>query len=711
MTMPVAGTLFRLPGISQVPLNLHPPLHLHRTRGKLESILIMNHFKTARISNFLREHWIPILLALLWGIVLSAYAWLRHMRINSSTFDLGIKSQVIWNTWRGDWFASTIEVSNYLGDHVQLIFLLLAPLLGFWRDVRILLIVQAFLLSLGAIPVYRIALRKLGDQRLAVLFSLVYLLYPLLGFVNRFDFHPVVFTIPFFLVAYDLLESNQPGWATLFILLSLSLREEVGLTVFAFGIYASVFMDRRRLGLVWAGTGLTWSLFALFWLMPAFRGEVSDTVGRYVWLGESPGQILTNLISRPRMVLEHLLVPYRAAVPLKLFLPVGFLALIAPAPLLVTLPALAYNLLSETPSQSSIYFQYLAPAVPFIFIAAIQGATRVQGWIGEKKAPAILAIVLGSGMILAWIWDNPFTQTIDAPYFPVYGLEPQIDSGPFYRALELLPTDADVATMMAYGPHVALRRQFSLFYDRLQLLERPYGFPQAEYLLLNLSDLRWGVNARFFYNAILTAIGRFGYEAIFAENDVVLLKKGIEPQALTGAVAGRVQELLEAGGKYAPAAQETIGWLGQEWIVDSPPQTAMPHPARFEEGISLLAHESPVYSAPGRPLCVILYWQTERELTTDYTVFVHLAAADGFVQAQNDSQPTFGYHPTSGWKPGEILADLHCLVMPPTLASGDYTLRTGLYDPENGMRLSLIDSPSPDDALNLTTISINVLNR
>ena len=677
------------------------------TRGTLGTTTIMIRSTVDHLAQFLRRHWLPILLALLWALVLSGYAWLRHMRLNSSTFDLGIKAQVIWNTWRGDWFASTVEVSHYLGDHVQLIFLLIAPLFGLWEDVRVLLILQALLLGLGAIPLYRIALRKLDDQVLAALFSAVYLLYPLLGFVNRFDFHPVVFTMPFFLAAFDLLEEDHPWWATLFILLSLSLREEVGLTVFAFGIYVAVFMGRRRLGLLWAAGGLAWSLAAMFLVIPRFRGGSSDTIGRYAWLGGSPAEILASLITRPRMVVAHLLVPYRAALPVKLLLPAGFLALLSPTPLLVTLPSLAYNLLSETPSQSTIYFQYLAPAVPFIFIASVHGAQRVQKWLGDKRARLVLAIWLLLGTLLAWIWDNPFSQTIDDPFYPVYGLERYTDAGAFFRALELLPANADVATMMAYGPHVALRPSFSLFYDRLQLLQRPYGFPQADYLLLNLSDLRWGVNARFFYNAILTAVGRFGYEAVYAENDVVLLQKGLVPRPQTGPVVSRVQELLDAGGKYAPAAQETILHLGRQWVVSELPQTAVRFPAQFDQGISLLGYEAEAESAAGRPFCATFYWQTANALTADYTIFLHLVAADGVLQAQNDSPPVFGYYPTGAWQPGEVVADLHCLVLPPGLASGSYTLRTGLYDSESGERLALLDPQGSGDALDLADVAVN----
>jgi hypothetical protein len=331
----------------------------------------------------------------------------------------------------------------------------------------------------------------------------------------------------------------------------------------------------------------------------------------------------------------------------------------------------------------------------------------VQKWLGGKRVRLVLAIWLLLGTLLAWVWDNPFSQTIEDPFYPVYGLERQTDAGAFFQALELLPANADVATMMAYGPHVALRPSFSLFYDRLQLLERPYGFAHSDYLLLNLSDLRWGVNARFFYNSILTAVGRFGYEAIYAENDVLLLQKGIATQPQTGPVVSRVQELLDAGGKYAPAAQETIEHLGREWVVSELPQSAERFPAQFDQGISLLGYEAPEESAAGRPLCATIYWQTAQAMTANYTAFLHLVGADGVLQAQNDSPPVFGYYPTSAWQPGEIVADLHCLVLPPGLAAGTYTLRAGLYDSASGERLGLLNPQGAGDALDLAGVNVN----
>jgi hypothetical protein len=431
-------------------------------------------------------------------------------------------------------------------------------------------------------------------------------------------------------------------------------------------------------------------------------------MGRYAWLGESPPGMLRTLWARPFLVLDHLLQPYRRVLLIKLLLPLGFLSLLSPAPLLVGLPALAYNLLSETPSQSSIYFQYLAPVVPFIFVAAIQGATRVQGWLDKDKARWVLSAWIALGVALAWVWDNPFTRTIEAPYFPVYGLQPVVDKNAFEQAQELLPVDAPVATMMAYAPHLALRPELHLFYDRLKLQERPYGFPQTAYLLLNLTDMRWGVNARFFYSAIETAIGRYGYEALYANNDVILLQQTNDPQPLTGAVLGRVIELLEGGGKYAPAAQETIDWMGQQWVIDDLPQAFISHPIEFDQGITLLGYEAQREHAAGHPLCVTLYWQAETAVEDDYTAFLHLAAPDGFLQAQRDTAPAFGFYPTSQWQTGQIVADMHCLQLPPGLVPGQYDLLAGLYNPDNGQRLDIVNvSGSEDGATLLDQITVS----
>ena len=59
--------------------------------------------------------------------------------------------------------------------------------------------VQAFALASGVLPVFWLARRHTGDERLAFTLSLAYLLYPAVQFGALNDFHPVTLAVPLLL--------------------------------------------------------------------------------------------------------------------------------------------------------------------------------------------------------------------------------------------------------------------------------------------------------------------------------------------------------------------------------------------------------------------------------------------------------------------------------------------------------------------------------
>ncbi len=89
---------------------------------------------------------------------------------------------------------------------------------------------------------------------------------------------------------------------------------------------------------------------------------------------------------------------------------------------------------------------------------------------------------------------------------------------------------------------------------------------------------------------------------------------------------------------------------------------------------------------------VRLVWKALRRMSLDYTVFVHLLDKDGRIVAQADSPPLDGHYPTSLWRVGESVQDVHTLYLPPTAAPGPYTLQVGWYLLENGERLPVDDA-------------------
>jgi hypothetical protein len=91
---------------------------------------------------------------------------------------------------------------------------------------------------------------------------------------------------------------------------------------------------------------------------------------------------------------------------------------------------------------------------------------------------------------------------------------------------------------------------------------------------------------------------------------------------------------------------------------------------------------------PGGSCALILVWQAEATLPESYHVFLHLVDAAGNLIAQTDGVPAAWTRPTTGWLPGEIIADTHSLPLPGELPDGPLSLRIGLYDPDTGQRLS-----------------------
>lgn len=91
---------------------------------------------------------------------------------------------------------------------------------------------------------------------------------------------------------------------------------------------------------------------------------------------------------------------------------------------------------------------------------------------------------------------------------------------------------------------------------------------------------------------------------------------------------------------------------------------------------------------PGDGLTVTLVWQAEADPGQAYTVFTQLLDSGGKLVAQHDGPPAAGRSPTSGWLPGDRVADEHRIELPKELAPGDYTLIAGLYDAA-GQRLRL----------------------
>ncbi len=144
----------------------------------------------------------------------------------------------------------------------------------------------------------------------------------------------------------------------------------------------------------------------------------------------------------------------------------------------------------------------------------------------------------------------------------------------------------------------------------------------------------------------------------------------------------------------AGAAQIPLGTLSVRGRPHdmTPPQSQYPVDAIFGQTARLTGYDLPsVETQPGGMLDLTLHWQALTSPDRAYTVFVHLLDEAGSVKGYGDSEPGGGAYPTTGWLPGEYLADTHTVTIAPDAPPGTYRLAIGLYDSATGERLRTSD--------------------
>src|SRR6266852_9473984 len=109
---------------------------------------------------------LPLGLALIAAAAYAAISIYRHDHFASNAFDLGVQDQTIWGYSRLQMIPNTVEmIPNLLGDHFHPILMAVAPLFWIWDDARILLLVQAALLAIAAVPIFWWARQRLEIGR------------------------------------------------------------------------------------------------------------------------------------------------------------------------------------------------------------------------------------------------------------------------------------------------------------------------------------------------------------------------------------------------------------------------------------------------------------------------------------------------------------------------------------------------------------------
>ncbi len=405
--------------------------------------------------------------ALLWA-AMTAYAAgfsslsiLRHRAFNDGRYDLGNMVQTVWNTAHGHFLQMTSgdgrQISR-LAAHFDPILAAFAPLWWIWPSPDMLLVVQAIVVALGALPVFWLAQKHLGSARAGLAFALVYLLYPATEWLTLNEFHPVALACPFLLFAFWYLDEDRLLPFAVFAALAMTTKEEIGFAVAAMGVWYAA-RRRRRPGAGIAAVGVFVSALAIAVIVPHFNaGAESAFYGRYDAIGGSAGGIARTVVTHPWRILEEAFRGNDVHYLLHLVLPLALLFVLAPLALLIAVPELALNVLSATSTQTSIHFHYTAGAIPGLIVASVLGAAALA-----RRYPAlpVAAAAVAVALVANWkigavpLWgDVPGGEDYQRNDWRVTAHDHIAE-----RAVKLVPPHAVVSATNVLGAHLSARRR------------------------------------------------------------------------------------------------------------------------------------------------------------------------------------------------------------------------------------------------------------
>lgn len=152
-----------------------------------------------------------------------------------------------------------------------------------------------------------------------------------------------------------------------------------------------------------------------------------------------------------------------------------------------------------------------------------------------------------------------------------------------------------------------------------------------------------------------------------------------------------VESTIRENQEFALLTLEPV--YGREFAMPDPDY---PLDVLLGDQFRLLGYDADLQTATtGRQLAVTLYWQALTGTDVGYKVFVHLIDEHGQLVAQYDGHPRDWTYFTYLWQPGEVVEDEYLLALEEDLIPGDYQLQVGLYWPDTGERLPIIQDGRP----------------
>ena len=436
---------------------------------------------------------IVFLAAAFYAAYMSKYTVYAHRRFQTYNFDLGQYDNVFWNALHGRPLHCTpigaFTDWSSMSSHADLGVYFLLPLYALRPRAETLLVMQACILGLGAVPLYFFAVRRLEPLYACVL-AICYLLFPPLHGANFYDFHfqPIAATLVFFVIWF--VDTRRWVLLTIVFVMALSCREDISIGLTMLGVYLVLSGHRPKPGMIMAAAGAFYFVMMRFVIMQHFGpGWFSDMYKDLYPKPSGPnsyGGVMQTLATNPLYVFRTLLTQDKLRYLLQIVTPVAFLPFRRKYLLPALAPGALFTLLTTGYEPTTdIAFQYSGHFSPYLFSASALAlsAYRLEDANRVKLRAALAALVTGTVLCTSY-WGAFPPRSLKGGFSTISFNPPTPEQDQKARDLvelaAMIPEGDSFAVSEEELPHVS---------GRLNVLTLKYSNNSADYLLYGTSSM------------------------------------------------------------------------------------------------------------------------------------------------------------------------------------------------------------------------------
>jgi uncharacterized membrane protein len=459
-----------------------------------------------------------IILVSITSLIFLGFSSLRLALFRAGT-DLAFFDQLLYLSSQGfPPVSSLLEGVHLIGDHGAFVLYPISLLYSIYPDIHWLLAVQAIALALGAIPVYALSLESGLSVSYARAIAASYVLYPALFNINFYtEFRSETIAVPALLWAVWAGKTGRLWQLAISVLLVLSCKETMSLTVIGLGIWLWLFEKRLVYGLGCIAVSVLWFFVAATYIIPTFRGgHPMAGTWHYGSIGNSLTEIAWKVVTQPQLLIGRAVLPDRLFYYLLLILPIIIglhwrkIAAIVPA-----LPMLTLNILADYSGQRDLIHHYSLPLIPFLFVWLIDSLSYLKGsrrrlWLSRRLLVIWAAIAFLALAKYGYFWTR---------YLPLLSNTIAVRG-----AVNLIEPDAKVLTTGFVAPHLSHRPTIKLMEGGKWDLARIERY-SLDSILIALQHLGVDPSREMATEAIDLLNQSPEFDLVYHQQDVFLFKK------------------------------------------------------------------------------------------------------------------------------------------------------------------------------------------